>query len=647
MAKYSDFKSYLQEKYIYELTRSINAYINGTYDSLKENSIDVLPIYDYKIENVKIKTLRCHEDVADFIKMEIHCVADILKSDFGTENDEINRITKWFTVYAQAMLVNGLREFCINSVVESGADKFIKEDIFHEYLVPAIYSDQLEDEADNFCQLYCKGALYDGYRTPLEYILNVWGVEYYEASLPKNVFGRMYFKSSMEEVYEYTPYIIQRINGKREKHLIKKKIKAGTILVNVENHFMNDVGSVLNTIAHEIIHWEKHRKFFEILSLLNEEEDSLSCAVDPEMTSSNLEGAEKAIWWAEWQANVLAPRILMPRLMFLDLFKQIYEEQSQIPYFQNGDIIERTIEKLGLCFGVSKYAAKIRAIQLGIDIAEGAYIFVDKQYYPPITFSLGTLSKNQTFIIDRDSAQKMIECNESLKQLIENDAIIYTGSVFCINNPKYIKKDQSNVKVEYKLTRYALEHADECCLIFTKSFSRDNASIEAELYSEFYLARNVTASIYVEPHYDPEFEHNQSIEELAIEMKQFMEARKKERDIIKQLPDNFSETLKEHMKRRGISIIDLAYRSNLSDTTIKNYRSGKVQPNIDNLMAVFIGLNLSEKYCNDMLNKAGYKLNDSDLHGVYRFLLDNHLDGTLEQWNDVLVASGFEKIPKK
>ncbi|GKU31479.1 hypothetical protein [Clostridium folliculivorans] len=647
MARYADFKSYIQDKYSDKLTTFIGEFINKKHDGIGFHSFNVLSVCDQKAENVVIKRMCCHDDIGPMIRMDIHCAADIVTLSLGKNKSEADRKTKWFTVYAHAILANGLKDFCIDKVEEYYPWKFEKEGALDEYLIPYIYSDQLEDEAEDFYEFYCSGAIFhEGWRFPIEYVFGEMGIEYYEAPLPQNVFGRMYFNPSMEEIYEYDSYMIQRLKGKKERHLVKKEIKAGTMLINEDNHFMKDVGSGLNTIAHEIIHWEKHQKFFEILALLNEDETNLSCAVEPEMSPENLEGVQKAIWWAEWQANVLAPRILMPKTVFIELFNQIYEEQSRTPYFQTGDIMERTLDKLGSCFGVSKYAAKTRAIQLGIDIAEGAYIFVDGQYYPPINFPLGTLGKNQTFVVDKDSAQRIIESNESLKLLIEADAIIYTGSVFCVNDSKYIK-ESSDPRLEYELTQYALEHADECCLIFTRKFSRDAASIEAELYSTFYLSKEVTASIYVEPHYDPKFEHNQSIEQLAVEMKQFLAARAKERAVKKELPDEFNETLKFHMNRKGVSIINLANRSNLSDTTIKKYRAGEVQPSIDNLMAIFIGLNLGKKYCDDMLDKAGYKLNDSDLHGVYQFLLCNHIDGTIDLWNDVLEASGFEKIPKK
>ncbi|MGO5066441.1 MULTISPECIES: hypothetical protein [unclassified Clostridium] len=643
---YKDFKSYLQANYKKRIEVYIEEFVNMKHDGIGFNSINV-SVCDQEVENTEIKRLCCHDDIGPMIRMDIHCSADVVTFGLGKTKSEAGRQKKWFTVYAQAILSNGLRDFCVEEVEEYNQGRFDKEGDLDEYLVPYIYSDQLEDEADEFYQFYCQGAIFtEGWRIPLEYILPKIGVEYYEAHLPENVFGRMYFNPSQEEVYEYTPYMIQRMIGKREKHLVKKDIKAGTMLINAENYFMNDVGSTLNTIAHEIIHWKKHQKFFEILSLLNECGDSLSCAVDPEMTPDNLEGIQKAIWWAEWQANALAPRILMPRLIFIDLFKQIYEEQSCTPYFHSGDIMERTLDKLGICFGVSKYAAKTRAIQLGIDIAEGTYIFVDGQYYPPINFPIRTLGKNQTFIVDKDSAQRIIESNERLKLLVEADAIIYTGSVFCVNDSKYIK-ESSDPRLEYELTQYALEHAEECCLVFVRSFSRDEASIEAELYSTFYLSKEVTASIYVEPHYNPKFEHNQSIEELAVEMKKIREAFAKERAVKKELPDGLNETLKYHMDRKDVSIIMLASRSNLSDTTIKKYRSGEVQPSIDKLMAIFIGLNLPEKYCDDMLDKAGYKLNDSDLHRVYRILIRNHSDGTIDQWNDVLEAGEFKKIPIK
>lgn len=95
---------------------------------------------------------------------------------------------------------------------------------------------------------------------------------------------------------------------------------------------MEDMGTALNTMAHEIIHWDKHQKFFEILSLLNTDEVMLSCEVMPEVSPANLEGLKKAYWWAEWQANALASRICMPRKIFCGLLDQCFQEEMEKPH---------------------------------------------------------------------------------------------------------------------------------------------------------------------------------------------------------------------------------------------------------------------------------------------------------------------------
>lgn len=645
---YTDFKSYIQDKYERRLTTYIEEFVNLKHDGIGFHSYNVLSVCDQKVENVKVKYMVCHDDLGPMIRMDIHCEADLVTMSLGTNKTVADRKTKWFTVYANAILANGLKDFCVTDVEEYNPNTFEKPGALDEYLVPYIYSDQLEDEAEDFYEFYCSGpVIFDAWILPVGQILGEMGVEYYEAPLPKNVFGRMYFNPSFEDVYEYDSYMIQRLKGKKERHLVNKEIKAGTMLVNSDAYFMGDVGSTLNTIAHEIIHWEKHQKFFEILSLLNEDETSLSCAVDPEMSPEHLEGVQKAIWWAEWQANALAPRILMPRTIFLELFHQIYEEQWNHPYMFLGEVMERTLEKLGSCFGVSKYAAKTRAIQLGIDIAEGTYIFVDGQYYHPLGFPLGTLEKNQTFIVDEKSAQTIISTDANMGNLVASGAVIYTGSVFCINDPKFIK-ETTDSKYGVELTQYALNHADECCFIFDRSYTRNEETREAEIYSIFYLSKEVAASSYVEAHYNPKTKYNQSMEELAEEMRLFREGLAKQRKVMGELPDEFSDTLKHHMTRKGISIIALSNRSDLSDTTIKKYRNGDVSdPPIENLMAIFIGLNLPEKYCYDLLDKAGRKLNDSDLHSVYKFLIREHSGDNIDLWNRVLEAAGFEKIPKK
>ena len=641
---YQDFKSYIADKYMDLLHREISDYVGAHHDGIGFHGHSVLSLCEQRVENIEVKSLRCVDQPDPFVKIDVNVTADIVMEGLGTSKYDADRKTRWFTVHLDASLRNGM-EIRSSSAEEYNPQKFEMTTALDEYLIPYISTDMLEDEAEDFYEFYCRDAIYyEGWRFPIETVLQEMEIQFYEAPLPDNVFGRMYFRGTDVDVYEYTPYMMQKVIGKKERYTVHKDIEPGTMLINHDRNFMDDIGSSLNTIAHECVHWDKHQKFFKILSLLNEDDDSLSCEVNPQMSSENLEGVQKAIWWAEWQANALAPRILMPRTMFLELFKQIYEEQSHTPYFQTGDIMEQTLEKLADCFGVSRYAAKTRAIQLGIDTADGVMLYVDREYYNPLSYPLGTLAKNQTFVVDKASAQEIIDSNPGLEHLVDIGAIIYTGCVFCVNDARYIQ-ESSDPRHEYELTQYALEHADECCLIFERSFSENESTREAEVYSLFYLSQEVKASLYVEAHYNPKFNHNQSIEELAKEVAQMKKMFAKERKVKQEAPVVFNETLKYHMKRKGISILNLANRSHISDTTIKHYRSGKRIPSLEKLMAIFIGMNLDEQYCDVMMDQAGCHLSDSDLHKLYRKLIRYHMDGDIDQWNMVLKAGGYDEIP--
>ena len=45
--------------------------------------------------------------------------------------------------------------------------KFQKESALDQFLVPYIYSADLEDQADDFTLFYCSDAVYDGYMLPV------------------------------------------------------------------------------------------------------------------------------------------------------------------------------------------------------------------------------------------------------------------------------------------------------------------------------------------------------------------------------------------------------------------------------------------------------------------------------------------------
>jgi hypothetical protein len=76
---------------------------------------------------------------------------------------------------------------------------------------------------------------------PIKEILNSMNLTVRLAPLTDEVFGRTYFNDAAVEVF----------NNTADRNVIVEEIKPGTILVNPDNFFMRNIGSVNNTIIHE------------------------------------------------------------------------------------------------------------------------------------------------------------------------------------------------------------------------------------------------------------------------------------------------------------------------------------------------------------------------------------------------------------
>lgn len=76
-----------------------------------------------------------------------------------------------------------------------------------EFGVPYVYAADLEDIAYDFFEFYCQDAIYHMYNFPYGHVMQQLGIYAYEADLPENTMGRMYFKKDKATVYrKFHPY---------------------------------------------------------------------------------------------------------------------------------------------------------------------------------------------------------------------------------------------------------------------------------------------------------------------------------------------------------------------------------------------------------------------------------------------------------
>lgn len=452
-----------------------------------------------------------------------------------------------------------------------------------------------------------------------------------EAPLPDNIFGKTYFAESTVDIFN------------EEYEVVKQTVEPGTILLNPNIFFMRNIGSRNNTVVHECVHWDRHDKFFEMQKLLNSDLTSLTCGITEQRGLKN-NGIEGALQWMEWQANALTPRILLPanttRKKLKEILLRLHIENSER---SDSDIMEEAIEELADFFAVSKFAAKLRAIELGFSQAQGVWNYLNGTYLPSFSFKATALNKDESYIIDIRNACYEANFDISFKANLEKGDFIYVDYMYCINDEKYLEKSADG---KCTLTSYARQHVDECCIKFKQKFKIAKTQGDA-YYTQCSLCRDIDASSYCECTYI-EDEDNQDVVQRAIELKKLKKEGERITGILRSLPMSFSGTLDAHMKRlkkedgTKMTNLELALRTGLSDRYIQDLRKEEKNVSYETVCAICIGLHLHPKFSNDLIKKSrnDYPLKEEGYFG--QFLIEHHYMETLDLCNEKLREMGYK-----
>lgn len=636
---YKSFKEYIEVNHKDLLQNGIEGFVARHHDGQGFHAF-AFSILDQRIDNLQVMSLTCRSDAGPRIEIDAHVKADIVSKGLGTSYYEAGRKTRWFTVYLKAVLREGLHNVEIIDVDEYYGGKFDPENALDAYLIPYISSEQLEDIADDFTQFYCEPETYNGWDSPLKKILKELDLKWYEADLPPGEMGRMYFREKEEDYDEFVLFPGKRFPKRVPVH---KTIMPGTMLISRDYYFINGYGSRADTIAHEIVHWDKHDHFFEILALLNDSEKSLYCDATPVGSPEGLEGVAKARWWAEWQANALAPRYLMPRWIFNDLFQKLIEEQRSNDDIPESEIMEFVIGQMAETFKVSVYEAKLRALQLGHKQAEGTFLRVKGKEQPPFSFNPDALDDYQTFILDGKNGSRLYKEDTRFAELIDSEKFVYTGCVVCINNPLYVQKtDDPAYPQGYALTDFAREHVDLCCLKFTRHYSPDDSAYE--YYDACYLSRDVNFADFKEVR-DIDYSVNQDTIAEQEGLKGYEDESERLAKILEQLPGTFWGTFDAHMNRlkkeRKITNEEMESRTGISERHIRDLRKKDVNVDRSTVYALCIGMHLHPYLSSDFVAKGcgGYPATKEGL--FYRTLIERHYMEPLSYINKKLKERGY------
>ena len=309
--------------------------------------------------------------------------------------------------------------------------------------VPVIHKKDFDDEATKFLQKWYPQALLQPMPVPMREIaqkrMNLTVIDDIPLTKELSVFGQVCFASGTIKTYD-----------KSSNVLVDTAVERGTVLIDPNTYFMRCLGCMNNTLAHEAFHWERHRIYATFKSILTKQSIvAQRCPTTPKgnFVRDNLSSDED---WMEWQANGIAPKILMPKEPTEWKIKELTTAYGYTSLSPDFDKLKGIIDELSAFYGVSKQAAKIRMIELGYPEANGVYNYD----------SDCTLFSKEIMPID---AYTEYGDNEEFRVLFDMGLFRNVEGHFVIDTFAY---RMESIDGGYVLTEYARENLDECTLTF-------------------------------------------------------------------------------------------------------------------------------------------------------------------------------------
>lgn len=621
-------EKYIEDKYYDKVFNAVLNYYSNNKGHMDLHTYAVPYPTFIRLTDIYVDKVKFKDDIfSKKTEFKLDVTAEFtLKGDRFNDYEEDIRNRK-FIVTCVGLIDDPEHKVRIIDVDEKDRSPYAYKEGLSSLLIPYIPFEDLDKRACEFLTKYYPDALKVPMALPINELLGRMGVTAYHAPLGNKVFGKAFFSASKEKIYN------------DDNEIMEVDIPERTILIDPDVYFFRNMGSYNNTAVHECIHLEYHSKFFEILKLTDETKKSIACKQGkmPQKLSGQY---QKALDLMEWQASMLAPRILMPecttRIKYGELINEVVYEY---PNSSKGKQMDVLIERLADFFKVSKQAAKIRLIDLGIDTAIGTCNYINGKTYPSFSFRPQSLEKNQTYVIDFIDSIIQIKMNPELDKLSKAGKITYANGMVVINSEKYVRVNDSGEKV---LTEYALNHVDECALIFTKKSGTSGGAYNSYLDSICFLCRSEDNKEYISSTYDKNVDKNKCIVAYATEMEDEQFDNEEALELIKKMNGSFREDFIVLIENAGYVHKDgtpnyssLKRITGIDDKTLESYASGKTKPPKNKVLAICAAFELHPRVSYHFLKKAGFDIQNSMDTDDYLYcgLIERHYTEGLDSWN--------------
>lgn len=596
MAAGRSFKEFVKDKCYNGLYAAAEKYIADNWESFdlytrKIHRVGSVEMVDGRVERVYVED-RSEMCVAFDVGFEVDL--DIREGDY--HYDEAEEKSIWLHIPCEGDLSCALDDWTLDkSNIRLYSPQKAPANSLSDSLVPFIPHDQLDKAVTEFLKENYPDALKitSHGQAPVfvdpEKIAKKLGltVKMQRIREDATVFGQIYFVDTETEMYDA---------NKGEN--VPTHIDGKTIIVDPKMFLLRNLGSVNNTIIHECIHWEKHKKVFELERLFNSGASHISCEV---VGGAASQVAKSATEQMEKQANQLAPRIQMPAEPFrAKVNEYIGKFMRETNAKHTIDVMEQVICALEADFVVSKQAAKIRLVELGFEEAIETFTYIDGHYVRPHGFRKGSLKINQTFSLSAQDAAIERFFNPELRKLTETGDYLFVDNHYVYNAPLYVQPDEFG---DLQLTDYARAHMEECCLAFDMKVT-SKVGADNDYHTACFLNRE-DSDITFEIHFHNGYQNAPQSRQVAYRKKQ----QEEELKIRKQMTDDPQQCIQLIMDWKNVKYTELGKTIDRDPKTLSRIVKGETEPSQDTLILICFGLHLPPVISDKLLDVFGCPLN--------------------------------------
>ena len=433
------------------------------------------------------------------------------------------------------------------------------------------------------------------------------------------------------------------------KSYIAYAVKRATVLIDCT---IANEGRANNTMAHECVHWHIHRHYF---NLLHKKVDSADIAFRCPARISDGDEATQDEERMEKQARGVAPRILMPKVATKKKLQEIFEMHGYRDDMDNRfGVLTDIVDELAAFFHVSKQSAKYRMVDLGFLSFDDAQEIYPYERNPAIwdfaehPLTVKTTSRPLTRHISHEHAFSEFSKNDGFRELLQSGMFRYVDNAFVINDPKYVHRADDGI---YKLTAYAINHPQECTLLFeyTVSVTIDPSKFQSSMVG--FLTR-VETDYKKLPRYYPNVQNDtvydtakakeqaiqKALQNVHEEFGKFMTSRQAVAPAT-----SFWERVEQIREAKGFSKNKFKNLSGLDDQTVSRLGKGGTVTMRTGIAACF-GLDLDVSESKELLALAKLALGKDKESLAYEYVLSTFQGCSLDERNDVLQTVGVKHI---